>query len=110
MIRWTLEEELDAFLASRATGFILKHSTRCPISAAALEEVEAFSRDEPEVPVFLVLVIESRLLSNAVSEKFGVQHESPQAILVRDGAVAWHASHGGITRGEMAGAWRGRGG
>ncbi len=110
MIRWTKEEELDAFLASRRAGFILKHSTRCPVSAAALEEVEAFSRDEPAVPVFLVLVIESRPLSNAVSVKFRIQHESPQAILVRDGAVVWHASHGGIRREEMAGAWKGPGG
>jgi bacillithiol system protein YtxJ len=33
-----------------------------------------------------------------------VEHQSPQALFVRDGKVVWHASHGGITRKALAAA------
>jgi len=104
---WTRQEEIDSFLAKRGTGLILKHSTRCPISAAAFKELEGFVNSETGVPVYLIRVIESRSVSNEISARLGIQHQSPQAILVRDGAVAWTASHGSITRDALAQAWRG---
>ena len=106
MTRWTNEEELDAFIASRSAGIILKHSTRCSISSEALKELEAFEREDPAVPAFLVLVIESRPLSSAIAQKLGIPHASPQALLVRDGAVVWHATHWEITRDALQAAWK----
>ena len=41
----------------------------------------------------LIVVQHARPVSNAVVERFGVRHESPQALLLRDGRVVWHASH-----------------
>ena len=38
-----------------------------------------------------------RDLSLLAAEETGVAHKSPQALLIRDGRVAWHASHGQIT-------------
>lgn len=38
----------------------------------------------------------SRALSTFVSDKTGIKHESPQAILLQDGIVIWHASHSAI--------------
>lgn len=32
-------------------------------------------------------------------------HQSPQAILFRDGQAAWDASHGAITAESLAEAW-----
>ena len=107
MTRWTIEDELTAFLAAHTSGIIFKHSTRCPISAAALQELEAFEREEPRAAAFLVLVIESRPLSDAISGKLGIPHASPQALLVRDGAVAWHANHWEISKEALSKAWRG---
>ena len=46
----------------------------------------------------------AREVSNAVAEKTGVRHESPQALLLRDGEVVWNASHGAITVESLAGA------
>lgn len=44
-------------------------------------------------------VIGARPLSRAIAAELGVRHESPQAIrLAPDLAVAWHASHGDVTR------------
>ena len=45
-----------------------------------------------------------RPLSLEAAETTGVPHESPQALLVRDGTVTWHASHGGITTESLASA------
>jgi bacillithiol system protein YtxJ len=44
-----------------------------------------------------VRVIEERPVSLGFAEKVGVQHESPQALLVKNGQVVWHDSHWGIT-------------
>lgn len=78
---------------------LLKHSTRCPISAEAYDQfLKQVNRDASSaVDYALVLVVEQRPVSNAVAEELGVKHESPQAILVRDGAALWHISHWRIT-------------
>jgi bacillithiol system protein YtxJ len=44
----------------------------------------------------MVKVIENRGVSNAVAERLGVEHQSPQMILVKDGQALWSASHHGI--------------
>lgn len=73
-----------------------KHSLTCPISSAAVREYERFLEDRPESDDTVYTLIEvqnARDVSNALAERTGVRHESPQALLVRDGEVAWHASH-----------------
>lgn len=81
---------------------LLKHSTRCPISAAAHREFEAFAASAGDVACARVLVIEHRPLSAFIAEASGVRHESPQAILFRDGRAVWSASHQTITRAALA--------
>ncbi len=46
---------------------------------------------------FWVRVIEERPVSRAFSDRVGVAHQSPQALLLKGGRVVWHDSHGGIT-------------
>jgi bacillithiol system protein YtxJ len=41
-------------------------------------------------------------LGSLVQEQTGIRHESPQAIVVKDGRPAWHASHYNITREAVA--------
>jgi bacillithiol system protein YtxJ len=41
----------------------------------------------------LIEIQRARPVSNALAERTGVPHESPQAILLRNAQVAWHASH-----------------
>ena len=93
-------DELDAALAANAGQPVLlfKHSTTCPISASAHRRVAAYAEQAPAgaPPLYLVKVIESRPASNEIAARFGVRHESPQILLVRDGVCRWNASHGGI--------------
>lgn len=96
----TLEAWERLLAESGTTAFVVfKHSTRCPISAAALQRAKAYlaGRAAGGPPFYLVLVIESRPVSNAIAETLAVAHKSPQAILVKGGQALWSASHYGIT-------------
>lgn len=52
----------------------------------------------------LVRVIEERPVSLALAERVGVQHQSPQALLIKNGKVIWHDSHGRITAAALKAA------
>lgn len=98
-------EDLDAALSDPRPLLIFKHSTACPISAGALEEFDAWQRTAKSRPrTAIVRVIEERPVSNAIAQRFGVIHKSPQALLVKGGAVLWQASHRDITAKSLAGA------
>lgn len=73
---------------------IYKHSIRCGISSMVLERLERTwtSVDNPIKPYILDL-ISFRDVSNAVAQTFGVYHESPQVILIKDGKAIYNASH-----------------
>ena len=108
MTRLATAAELAAAVA--APRFLLfKHSTRCPISAAAFEEWQAWQRAHPDAPTAWIDVIEQRDLVRTFAAQCGVRHESPQALWFTAGKVAWHASHGDITA-ESLEAARPRGG
>ena len=76
---------------------LYKHSPLCGLSAMAEQEVRAFVRTNPDVPVYLVDVIRSRPLSQEVERRLEVRHESPQAFVLRGGEVVWHGSHRAVT-------------
>lgn len=100
--------DLDGYeraLADHVRVLLFKHSTQCPISAAAHAEYEAFRRHNPDVPTLFVDVIEARPVARGLAERCGVVHQSPQAILFQQGKPVWHASHGAITRGSLEAAW-----
>ncbi|MBL0939280.1 MAG: bacillithiol system redox-active protein YtxJ [Gemmatimonadaceae bacterium] len=87
---------------SEQTLVIFKHSATCPISVWVKQHYDRFVADHPDVPTRLVVVQQERALSNAIESHLQVQHESPQAIVVRRGQVLWHASHRRITADGIA--------
>lgn len=103
----TTPGDLDAAIAGSAGRPLLlfKHSLTCGTSAYAHEEVEAFlAQPSGSVDACAVHVQTGRAVSNAIAERFGIRHESPQLLLIVEGRVVWHASHHRITRREIAGA------
>ncbi|MGI9108118.1 MAG: bacillithiol system redox-active protein YtxJ [Pyrinomonadaceae bacterium] len=90
--------ELDELIArSHAAPVVLfKHSTTCPISARAHRQMSGLSTKEAG-QVALIVVQHARELSRLVAEQTGIQHESPQAIILRNGQAVWSASHYDIT-------------
>jgi bacillithiol system protein YtxJ len=45
----------------------------------------------------LIVVQRSRDVSTAVAEKTGIRHESPQALVLKNSKVVYHASHYDVT-------------
>jgi len=91
-------------LSQEKPVFLFKHSSRCPISAWAIKEYQSFAKKlTPSTPVncALVRVIEDRNLSEQVTRHFGVEHESPQLLLISGGKVIWHDSHRSLTKEKM---------
>jgi monothiol bacilliredoxin len=89
-------DELERLLhASTERPLLLfKHSHSCGISAEALDElVDHLNAAAPKAQYAIVTVQTHRDVSNAVSTKLGIRHETPQAILVRGGKAVWSASH-----------------
>lgn len=88
-------DELEQALAdTRLPLLLFKHSHTCGISAEALDQLLAhIGERRQDVRYAMVTVQTHREVSNAVSARLGVRHETPQAILVRDGRVVWSASH-----------------
>ncbi|WP_048601214.1 bacillithiol system redox-active protein YtxJ [Rubeoparvulum massiliense] len=87
--------------------FFLKHSTQCPISAKAHAQFLQ-SREEmtdQSIGFFMVKVIEDRPVSLAIADATGIQHASPQVMLIKNGMVKWHASHFEITVANMLEAY-----
>ena len=75
---------------------IFKHSTRCSISTYALKQFEnEFTFEDKIVPYFLDLIAH-RDVSNEIAQRFGVFHESPQIILIKEGKAIYDASHESI--------------
>lgn len=64
-----------------------------------LEEDWDFSASEIE-PYYLDLIAH-RDISNEISERFSVHHESPQILLIKDGECVLDASHLDITVEEI---------
>jgi len=91
------KEEFTKVLNNEPVFFLLKHSLTCPISATAESEYEQFSQHS-EVPCYELFVQDARDLSNQVASDYDVRHQSPQAILFKDQQVAWHDSHGAVTK------------
>jgi len=87
---------LDEALGSEQAIFY-KHSTRCPVSAAVIDEVGEFSGAHPDWPVYVLKVVEHRDLSDLVADRLGVTHASPQAFVIKSGQCVWQASHYDIT-------------
>lgn len=82
-------ETLETFFerSQREPVLLFKHDTACPISAAAHREMT-----QVEGEIALVDVARGKDVSTEVERRTGVRHESPQVLLLRNGAAAWSAS------------------
>lgn len=78
--------------------FIFKHSTACPISSRAANEVRTV--DFP-FDLYWINVIEQRELSNWVADCYDVQHQSPQLILIQSGKTKKIWNHGQIKKEQV---------
>lgn len=81
---------------------IMKHSTRCPISSMAKSRLEmGWDLEDGQVEAYYLDLIRFREVSNFIASEFGVQHESPQALLIEAGKCTYNASHLNISAADL---------
>jgi bacillithiol system protein YtxJ len=100
-------EELDAILSAAGPLLLYKHSTRCGMCDSAIEQVRAFEKKQASTaPVYYLDLWAHRDVSDAVARRLGVRHESPQAIVLKDGKAATVLNHRAIRAEALAAAVR----
>ncbi len=89
-IEFNKAEKLEElFQASHKEPVVFfKHSITCPISANLFEEMS-----KVESTVWVIVVQNARSISNEISKKTGIRHESPQTIVIKNGQPVYHAAH-----------------
>lgn len=77
---------------------LFKHSTRCPVSFAALKRIEKHwqQEDYTHMRPYLINVIKERLISNEIAKCYEVEHASPQILLISAKHCVYTASHEAI--------------
>jgi bacillithiol system protein YtxJ len=90
-----LDEIMDLSVAKPIV--IFKHSTRCGISRMVLNQFEANADfNEDSVDLYYLDLLNYRSISNEISERFHVLHQSPQMLILSKGSVVHHSSHSEI--------------
>ena len=90
---------LDRLFAESAEQpvILFQHDFACPISANAYAELAAVPGE-----VQLIDVERQQGLADEVASRTGIEHESPQVIVLHKGRVVYTASHWDITGAEVA--------
>jgi bacillithiol system protein YtxJ len=76
---------------------LFKHDFACPISANAYRELAAVPSEVP-----LIDVERQTELADEVVSRTGIEHESPQVIVLRNGQPIFAASHWDISGKDVA--------
>lgn len=78
---------------------ILKHSTRCSISAASLNRLERKWNEDnsKQVKPYFLDLLNHRDISDAIAERYKVEHHSPQTLVIFKGKCVFSQSHSEIT-------------
>lgn len=87
------KEQLNDILNSKNKVLIFKHSTRCGTSSMALKQFVREFQPNPKIETYFLDLIRYREISNLIAEKTGVEHQSPQVIVLEDNKVIYKASH-----------------
>jgi bacillithiol system protein YtxJ len=98
----TTEAQLDEIIdmsASKPT-LIFKHSTRCSISSTALNRLER-AWGSTETSAYYLDLIAYRPISGLIAEKFNVEHQSPQVLVINQGKCSYSATHLDISMDEI---------
>ena len=99
------EDTLDDIISAsfKIPQLIFKHSTRCSISSFVLTDFKShFSYTANEFGAYYLDLLNHRAISNSIAERFDVQHQSPQLIIIKDGKAIAHASHEGINELQLS--------
>jgi len=104
-IHLTDEEQLKQIISKSQSRpqVIFKHSTRCSISSVALQRLQK-AAPPADIDFYFLDLLAHRSLSNRIAEIFKIHHESPQVLVIRDGACVYDESHLSISMDDIVGS------
>ena len=79
---------------------VFKKSPICPVSFHAETEYRSWLEERgegAEVVVAEIDVIAEKPLARGLTAELGIAHQSPQALIFREGELGWHGSHEALT-------------
>jgi bacillithiol system protein YtxJ len=92
----TTPEQVDDFLRQHPSAAIFKAGT-CHKTGETFRDIEPLLEARAELPLGVIRVLEARPASNRVAEMTGIQHESPQIVLFKDGRAVFDRDNWDIT-------------
>lgn len=103
------EQLIDVSLLSKKSDIkavvIFKHSTRCSTSSMVLSRLErSWKLSDKEVPTYFLDLLKFRNLSDKIEKVYGISHESPQILIIKNGKCIYSASHSDISAPDIEAA------
>ena len=84
--------------STQKTTVIFKHSTTCGISQHAMHKlVSNWDLEDDQLDFYYLDLLRYRPVSNEVANHFGVIHQSPQILVIKDGKSVYDISHNAIS-------------
>jgi len=82
---------------------IFKHSTRCSTSSMALARVErSWGKQAANLPTpYYLDLLKNRDISDAIAGRYGIEHQSPQVLVIAGGRCIYSQTHMAISVEEM---------
>lgn len=97
------EGQLSQIKGAKGYQVIFKHNTTCPISKGVHSNLAAEGAVLPGVEgIYYLDLLAHRDLSNEIARHYGVPHQSPQLLLIRDGRCIHHQFGYDISAGAAA--------
>ncbi|MES2622569.1 MAG: bacillithiol system redox-active protein YtxJ [Bacteroidota bacterium] len=107
-MKWNLLTDiaqLDTIDRESATRkvMIFKHSTRCSTSSTVRARIERTWQQENDelLSAYFLDLIQYRQLSNQIAERYKVEHESPQVLIISKGKCIYSETHLSISMTEV---------
>ncbi len=89
-------DEIETKSKSRVQ-VVFKHSTTCGISRMVMNMFKSsYNIPAEQIDLYYLDLLSYREVSNGVADKFKVVHQSPQLLVIKNGTVVAHDSHGAI--------------
>ena len=95
LVPLTTPDEVETFLAEHPTAGVFKAGT-CHKTMQGFGVLETFLQDH-DLPIGFIRVVDWRPASNHVAARTGIQHQSPQLIVFRQGEPVFDVDNWDIT-------------
>lgn len=93
----TTFEQISTLIDTKCAAIVFKYSPACGVSRVAQEAWDRFANQAHDIHLAQCDVIQARPAARGMVDLVKVAHQSPQVLVLKNGACLAHASHYSIT-------------